>query len=186
MNEGTEENMNGNGIKILLILIAALAVAGCGGGGGGEKGSGDGVKASAPSNVGAAGAATTTDGGANAAPANGNAVAPTPQSTVAAAARAGATPGGGARGVSNTPAAKMPEPQIGSGGNDFFLFTKARGALNADAELKAANVILDVKDGVVTLSGTVASAAHKSKAEELVRAAGPKAVRNQLRVSAAN
>lgn len=184
MNEGTEENMNGNGIKILLILIAALAIAGCGGSG--EKASGDSVKASAPSNVSAASAATTTNGGANTAPANGIAVAPTPQTTVAAAARANATPAGGARGVSNTPPAKMPEPQIGSGGNDFSLFTKARGALNADAELKAANVILDVKDGVLTLSGTVASAAHKSKAEELVRAAGPKAVKNQLRVSAAN
>jgi osmotically-inducible protein OsmY len=38
----------------------------------------------------------------------------------------------------------------------------------------------------VTLSGTVASAALKSKAEQLARGAGPKDVRNQLRVSAAH
>jgi hypothetical protein len=36
------------------------------------------------------------------------------------------------------------------------------------------------------LSGMVASATLKSKAEQLVREAGPKTVRNQLRVSAGN
>jgi osmotically-inducible protein OsmY len=80
----------------------------------------------------------------------------------------------------------MPTPRIGSGGNDFFLFTQARAAINADPELKGANVVLDVKEGTVTLSGTVASAAQKSKAEQLVREAGLKAVRNQLRVGTGN
>lgn len=78
----------------------------------------------------------------------------------------------------------MPKPQIGSGGNDLFLFTQARAAINNDADLKAANVVVDVKEGVVTLSGTVASAALKSKAEELARGVGPKDVKNQLKVSA--
>ncbi|MCA1614739.1 MAG: BON domain-containing protein [Acidobacteria bacterium] len=78
----------------------------------------------------------------------------------------------------------MPTPQIGSGGNDFFLFTQARAAINGDPDLKAANLVVDVKGGVVTLSGTVASAALKSKAEQLARGAGAKEVRNQLRVSA--
>ena len=53
-----------------------------------------------------------------------------------------------------------------------------------DADLKAANLIIEVKEGVVTLSGNVASAALKSKAEELARGAGAKNVKNQLRVSA--
>ncbi|HEX8293485.1 MAG TPA: BON domain-containing protein [Pyrinomonadaceae bacterium] len=78
----------------------------------------------------------------------------------------------------------MPTPQIGSGGNDFFLFTQARAAINNDSDLKAANVVVDVKGGVVTLSGAVANAALKSKAEQLARGAGSKEVRNQLRVSA--
>lgn len=176
--------MNGNGSKILLGFAAALVLAGCGSNG--EKAGGETVKAAAPSNVNAAGAAPTSNGAANVAPANGAAVAQTPTTAASPAARAGATPSSNTRAVNNAPPANMPEPRIGSGGNDFFLFTKARGALNADAELKAANVILDVKDGVVTLSGTVASAAQKSKAEELVRAAGSKAVKNQLRVAAAN
>jgi osmotically-inducible protein OsmY len=78
----------------------------------------------------------------------------------------------------------MPTPQIGSGGNDFSLFTQARAAINNDPDLRAANVIIDVKEGVVTLSGTVSNAALKSKAEQLARGAGSKEVRNQLRVSA--
>ncbi len=90
------------------------------------------------------------------------------------------------RGGKNAPPAKMPTPQIGSGGNDFYLFTRARGAINADAELKAANVVVDVKEGNITLSGTVKNAEQKSKAEQLVRSAGAKAVKNQLRVSAGN
>lgn len=175
--------MNGNGKKLLLILTATLLIAGCGSNG--EKAGGESVKATAQSNVNAASTAPVS-GGANTAPTNGVIVASTPAAATATTVRAGATPADGVRGASKEPPAKVPEPQIGSGGNDFFLFTKARGALNADAELKTANVILDVKDGVVTLSGTVASVAHKSKAEELVRAVGPKAVKNQLRVSAAN
>ncbi|HYN25266.1 MAG TPA: BON domain-containing protein, partial [Pyrinomonadaceae bacterium] len=61
---------------------------------------------------------------------------------------------------------------------------QARAALSADAELKAANIMIDVKAGVLTLSGTVANAAQKSKAEQMVRLlGGVKAVKNQLRVS---
>jgi osmotically-inducible protein OsmY len=78
----------------------------------------------------------------------------------------------------------MPTPQIGSGGNDLFLFTQARAAVNADPELNAANLIIEVRDGVVSLNGTVATAALKAKAEELARGVKPKAVRNQLRVAA--
>ncbi len=78
----------------------------------------------------------------------------------------------------------IPKPQIGTGGSDFFLFTQARAALSADAELKAANIMIDVKAGVLTLSGTVANAAQKSQANRMVRLlGGVKAVKNQLRVS---
>ncbi len=80
-----------------------------------------------------------------------------------------------------------PEPMRGGGGgNDFFLYTQARAAVNSDAGLSAAKLTLDVKDGVVTLSGTVPNAALKARAEELVRGAGPAAVRNQLRLASGN
>lgn len=76
-----------------------------------------------------------------------------------------------------------PKPQIGSGGNDFFQFTQARAAIGADPDLKTTNIVVDVKGGVVTLSGTVASAAQKSKAEQLMRGvAGVKTVNNGLQI----
>ncbi|MBA3357179.1 MAG: BON domain-containing protein [Pyrinomonadaceae bacterium] len=88
------------------------------------------------------------------------------------------------RNIENPKAASIPKPQISSGGSDFSLFTQARGLLGADAELTAENIIIDVKAGVLTLSGTVANAAQKSKAEELMRAVGGvKAVKNRLRIS---
>jgi osmotically-inducible protein OsmY len=184
--------MNKNRREILLAIIAALALSGCSGAG--EKTGGNSVGANAQSNqssVAASSSAPAADGGANVAStnvasanvasANNNAVEPTRPSTTGGAAQMA-----GARGASSGTQAKMPTPQVGSGGNDLFLFTQARAAVNADPELKAANVILEVKDGVVTLSGTVASTAQKSKAEQLVREAGTKVVRNQLRVSVAN
>ncbi len=77
-----------------------------------------------------------------------------------------------------------PQPQIGTGGTDMSLFTLARVNLAADAEISKANIVIDVKAGVVTLSGTVATPSQKVKAEELVRSVeGVKAVKNQLRVS---
>ncbi len=92
---------------------------------------------------------------------------PAPTSTAAVNAAPQDTPPASVSRNANrsAPPAKVPTPQIGSGGNDFFLFTQARAAVNADPELKAANLVIEVKDGVVTLSGTVASAALKSKAE---------------------
>lgn len=80
--------------------------------------------------------------------------------------------------------ASAPKSQIGTGGNDFFQFTQARAAIGADPEIKSADIVIDVKAGVVTLSGKVASAAQKSKAEQLVRAVdGVKEVNNRLRIS---
>ena len=77
-----------------------------------------------------------------------------------------------------------PKPQIGTGGNDFFQFTQARAAIDSDPEFKSAKIEIDVKASVLTLNGSVPSAAHKSKAEQLVRAVGGiKEVNNRLRIS---
>ncbi|MET0650088.1 MAG: BON domain-containing protein [Pyrinomonadaceae bacterium] len=160
--------------KLIIIIAAVLNFNGCGG------------AAESAGNDGKAAAATPAANAASPAPtAAAAAAAPSPQaSAVVASARPGTTPASESRSPGGAPPAKAPTPQIGSGGNDFFLFTRARAAVNADPELKAANLIIEVKEGVVTLSGTVASAALKAKAEELARGVEPKALRNQLRVSA--
>ena len=181
-------NRNSNRIAYPIILAAALGFAACGGAA--EKTGGDTKTAAASPTVNAASATPTTDVGANAVASNANA-APNAQASAGGAATTpaappatAASPAAAPRAAGNAPQAKGPTPQIGSGGNDLFLFTQARAAINEDADLKAANVVIEVKEGVVTLSGAVASAALKSKAEELARGAGAKGVKNQLRVSA--
>lgn len=166
--------MNRYRLAQLLILAAALNFSGCGGpadtAAGDVKagGTSPGVNGARPTPA-AAPAATAT---------------PPPASAGGATPEPGTPPASESRGARNAPPAKMPTPQIDSGGNDFFLFTQARAAINADPELRAANLIIEVKEGVITLNGTVASAALKAKAEELAGGARPKGVRNQLRVSA--
>ena len=83
----------------------------------------------------------------------------------------------------NTAAVKEPTPQIGSGGNDLMLFSQVRSTLSADKELADA-VIIEVKEGNVTLSGKVSSAAQKAKAEELIKPVnGVKSIKNNIAVS---
>lgn len=78
---------------------------------------------------------------------------------------------------------KEPTPQIGTGGDDMSLFMQARGALSSDNELINA-VILEIKEGNVTLNGKVSSEAQKAKAAQLVQSVkGIKSVKNNLRVS---
>lgn len=174
--------MNRNRLNILLVIVAAaLAASGCGGG---EKAGSNSVGTTTTSNANASSGVSPADGGANVAPANGAAVAPSqPIAGGTASQQQTASQRTDSRDASKAPPANMPKPQIGSGGNDFYLFTQARAALNADAELKAANIVVDIKQGVATLSGAVKSAEQKSKAEQLVQAAGLKTVKNQLRVS---
>lgn len=173
--------MKRNRLLILLTLAAASVLSGCGGAA--ERAGDNSARPAAPPDVNASSAAPAADGAARAAPADGAVAAP-PPSAAGGATQPDTTLKGGERGVVKVQQANTPKPRIGSGGNDFFLFTQARGALNADAELKAANVTVEVKEGVVTLSGALASAAQKSKAEQLVRAVGGvRDVKNRLRVS---
>lgn len=82
-----------------------------------------------------------------------------------------------------SPQVKEPTPQIGSGGDDMSLFTQARGALSSDKELSNA-VIIEIKEGNVTLNGKVSSETQKAKALQLVQSVkGIKSVKNNLRVS---
>lgn len=84
---------------------------------------------------------------------------------------------------SSSPPANLPTPKIGSGGGDMFLFTQVRGALSSDPELLNA-VIVEIKDGSATLTGSVSSEAQKAKAGQIVQGVnGVKSVKNNLRVS---
>ena len=76
---------------------------------------------------------------------------------------------------------------IGTGLNDAWLWTKARFDLAAADDLRDSTINVDVDNAVVTLTGTVASAAQKTKAEQVVKTVdGVKSVKNQLRVVSDN
>src|ERR1044072_3221425 len=76
---------------------------------------------------------------------------------------------------------------VGTGLNDGWLWVKARFDLAAADDLRDSTINVDVDKGVVTLSGTVASAAQKARAETVAKGVeGGTAVRNQLKVQAAN
>ena len=166
--------MNRKHLAASFIFCVALVSNGCGGAGSASGGSGNTVNNTQPAGV-----------VANATPATNTTQAPPPSAGNNAPAAAVTTPTGTGGAVEKSKTADVPRPQIGSGGNDLFLFTQARAALGSDAELKGANPVVEVKDGVLTLSGTVATPAQKSRAEQVARGiGGVKAVKNQLRVSA--
>jgi hyperosmotically inducible protein len=76
---------------------------------------------------------------------------------------------------------------IGTGLNDGWLWVKARFDLAAADDLRDSTINVDVDKGVVTLTGTVATAAQKARAEAVAKAVeGVTSVRNQLRVAADN
>src|SRR6185503_15754018 len=76
--------------------------------------------------------------------------------------------------------------KIGTGLDDGWLWTKTRFDLAAVDDLRDSTINVDVENAVVTLSGTVASAAQKAKAESTAKAVeGVKGVKNMLKIAAA-
>jgi hyperosmotically inducible protein len=76
---------------------------------------------------------------------------------------------------------------IGSGANDGWLWVKTRFELATADDLRDSTINVDVDQAVVTLTGTVASAAQKTRAEQVAKGVEDvKSVRNQLKVSADN
>jgi hyperosmotically inducible protein len=74
---------------------------------------------------------------------------------------------------------------IGTGASDGWLWIKTRAMLTAADDLRDSTINVDVDNSVVTLTGTVASTAQKSKAEQVARGIdGVKSVKNELRISA--
>ena len=73
---------------------------------------------------------------------------------------------------------------IGSGANDSWLWFKTRAALLTTSDLRESTINVDVVNDVVTLKGTVADAAQKTKAEQVAKGIdGVKSVKNELKVA---
>ena len=74
---------------------------------------------------------------------------------------------------------------IGTGLNDGWLWTKTKFDLAAADDLRDSTINVDVSNAVVTLSGSVASAQQKAKAEAVAKAVeGVTGVKNMLKVAA--
>lgn len=74
---------------------------------------------------------------------------------------------------------------IGQGVNDSWLWFKTKTALAAVDDLRDSTINVDVVNDVVTLKGTVGSAAQKTKAETTAKEIdGVKSVKNELQVKA--
>ena len=73
---------------------------------------------------------------------------------------------------------------IGQGANDMWLWVKTRASLLGTSDLRESTINVDVVNDVVTLKGTVATAAQKTKAEEVAKGIdGVKSVKNELKVA---
>ena len=83
--------------------------------------------------------------------------------------------------------AKESGRKVGTGLNDGWLWVKTRFELAAADDLRDSTINVDVDNAVVTLTGTVASAAQKTKAEQVAKAVEDvKSVKNMLKVAPSN
>lgn len=74
---------------------------------------------------------------------------------------------------------------IGQGADDMWLWVKTRAELLGTSDLRESTINVDVVNSVVTLKGTVADAAQKTKAEQVAKGIdGVKSVKNELKVQA--
>lgn len=81
--------------------------------------------------------------------------------------------------------AKEAGDTVGSGLKDGWLHVKTKAALLAADDLRDSTINVDVDNANVTLRGSVASAAQKTKAETVAKGIdGVKTVKNQLAVKA--
>ena len=81
--------------------------------------------------------------------------------------------------------AKDAGSKIGQGADDLWIWTKTKTALAAADDLRDSTINVDVDKDVITLRGTVATAAQKTKAGEVAKGIdGQKGVTNDLQVKA--
>ena len=73
---------------------------------------------------------------------------------------------------------------IGTGANDMWLWVKTRAKLMGADNLRESTINVDVVNDVITLKGTVGSAAQKAEAEQVAKSVeGQKGVKNELKVA---
>ena len=81
--------------------------------------------------------------------------------------------------------AKEAGDTIGSGLKDGWLWTKTKGSLAAVDDLRDSTINVDVENGVITLRGTVASAAQKAAAMKAANGIeGKTSVKDMLKIAA--
>jgi len=74
---------------------------------------------------------------------------------------------------------------IGTGANDSWLWFKTKSALATTNDLRDSTINVDVANDVITLKGTVATAAQKASAEAAAKGIdGQKGIKNELKVQA--
>lgn len=72
---------------------------------------------------------------------------------------------------------------IGQGLNDSWIWFKTKAALAAADELRDSTINVDVVNDMITLKGTVATAAQKASAEKVAKTIeGQKGVKNELTI----
>src|SRR5689334_16191686 len=86
--------------------------------------------------------------------------------------------GGGTTSVSYAQA----NATAGAATTDSALHDRVHNAIDKDATLKNQDIDVDVTNHVVTLTGTVQTAARKARAEQIAKVAGVSRVDNQLRI----
>ena len=76
---------------------------------------------------------------------------------------------------------------IGQGANDMWLWVKTRASLMGADDLRESTINVDVVNDVVTLKGTVGTAAQRASAEKIAKDIdGVKSVKNDLKVAPAD
>lgn len=87
--------------------------------------------------------------------------------------------------ISATPAASVALGKAGEAAIDSAITVKVKTALLADPDIKSLKIDVDTNDGVVTLNGTVPSAANATRAATVAKGIdGVKSVQNRLTVKA--
>lgn len=81
---------------------------------------------------------------------------------------------------------KRADEKIGTGAKDGWLWFKTRSALATTADLRDSTIDVDVENGVITLKGTVATAAQKASAVKVANAIEGKtgSVKDMIKVNA--
>lgn len=163
--------------KIFLstLALATLALAGCGDGGTNTTNTANRANTNATTNLG-------TNNASNAYVVNSNAT--NTVSTTNRWSNANITRDEYDKNRADYERDKRAGETIGTGANDGWLWTKTRAALLTTSDLRESTIDVDVENEVVTLDGTVGTAAQKTRAEQVAKGIeGVKSVRNNLKVA---